>query len=125
MKLTQRTSEQSSNKPLYGNKKQREDLTIPVWLDATESFYRKLNRVADECGLSRYEALNRGLDALLQEVRTQRSPLSKVVTSPNESDAFRKAMGRVSRAYWATLSPDQKRSRAQKTAQARWDKKKE
>jgi hypothetical protein len=27
-----------------------------VWLEATESFYKKLNRIANECKLSRYEA---------------------------------------------------------------------
>jgi hypothetical protein len=31
-------------------------LNIPVWLHATESFYNKLNRIAKQCGLSRYEA---------------------------------------------------------------------
>jgi hypothetical protein len=42
-------------------------LAIPVWLQATDSFYKKLNRIAKQCGISRYEALRRGLDALLRE----------------------------------------------------------
>jgi hypothetical protein len=41
-----------------------DDLAIPVWLHATESFYKKLNRIAKQCGLNRYDALSRGLDAL-------------------------------------------------------------
>lgn len=100
----------------------REDLGIPVWLEATESFYRKLNRVAEECGLTRYEALNRGLDALIREIRVERSPLNKVVITSRESATFRKTMGNVAREYWATVSADEKRARAQKSAQARWAK---
>ena len=30
-----------------------------MWLEATDSFYKKLNRTAKECELSRYEALSR------------------------------------------------------------------
>jgi chromosome segregation and condensation protein ScpB len=36
--------------------KQTDDPRRPVWLEATESFYKKLNRIANECKLSRYEA---------------------------------------------------------------------
>ena len=32
-----------------------DDTRRPVWLEATESFYKKLNRIAKECELSRYE----------------------------------------------------------------------
>ena len=100
-----------------------EDPSIPVWLQATESFYKKLNRVAKECEVSRYEALSRGLSALLNEVRTQKSRLNIVVKSPNQSNAFRRTMGQVSRNYWATLTQEEKRVRAQRSARARWDKK--
>ncbi len=108
-----------------GSGNRREDLGIPVWLDATESFYKKLNRVAEECGLTRYESLNRGLDALLREIRVARSPLNKVVASNRESETFRKTMGNVARNYWATVSKEEKRARAQKSAQARWAKDKQ
>ena len=102
----------------------KEDRTIPVWLQATASFYKRLNQVATECGLSRYEALNRGLDALLREKRKQQSPLNKAIRSGIQTESFRKTMGQVSRKYWATLTPEQKRARAQKSAQARWSKRK-
>lgn len=100
----------------------REDVGIPVWLEATESFYRKLNRVAEECELTRYEALNRGLDALVREIRMERSPLNGVAVTRQESATFRKTMGNVARKYWATVSKEEKRARAQKSAQARWAK---
>ncbi len=109
-----------NKRPAIGNR--REDLGIPVWLEATESFYRKLNRVADECSLTRYEALSRGLDALVREIRVERSPLNQVALTSRESAAFRKTMGNVARKYWATVSADEKRARAQKSAQARWAK---
>jgi len=96
-------------------------LSIPVWLHATESFYKKLNRIAKQCGLSRYEALRRGLDALLREHQIQTSPLNKVIRSPGQSEVFRRTMGQVSRKYWATISAEEKRTRAQKSARARWN----
>lgn len=99
-----------------------ESVTIPVWLHATESFYKKLNRVAKDCGVSRYEALSTGLDALRRECEIQISPLNKVIKSPSQSEIFRRTMGQVSRRYWATLTPEQKRARAQNSAQARWQK---
>jgi hypothetical protein len=33
-------------------------------LDATKSFYRNVNRIANQCELWRYEAVSCGLDAL-------------------------------------------------------------
>ena len=99
-----------------------EDRSIPVWLEATTSFYKKLNRTADECGVSRYEALSQGLDALLREVRKKQSPLNKAIKATNQAEAFRKTMGQVSRKYWATLTPEEKHARAQKSARARWNK---
>jgi hypothetical protein len=93
---------------------------IPVWLHATESFYKKLNRVAKQCGLARYEALSRGLDALLREIEIRNSALNRNIKSPSQSEVFRRTMGQVSRNYWATVSPEEKRLRGQKSAQARW-----
>ena len=68
-------------------------LSIPVWLHATESFYKKLNRIAKQCGLSRYEAPRRGLDSLLREHQIQTSPLNKAIRSPGQSEVFRRTMG--------------------------------
>jgi len=97
-----------------------DDATRPVWLEATESFYKKLNRIAKECQLSRYEALSKGLDALFREMQVRRSALNRNIKSPSQSEVFRRTMGQVSRNYWATLSPEEKRERAKKSAQARW-----
>lgn len=97
-----------------------DDPRRPVWLEATNSFYRKLNRIARECRLSRYEALSRGLDALLREDHVRNSALNRNIKSPAQSEVFRRTMGQVSRNYWATISPEEKRERARKSAQARW-----
>ncbi len=97
-----------------------DDPRRPVWLEATDSFYKKLNRIACECRLSRYEALSRGLDALLREDQVRSSALNRNIKSPAQSEVFRRTMGQVSRNYWATVSPEEKRERARKNAQARW-----
>lgn len=98
----------------------RDDPRRPVWLEATDSFYKKLNRIAKECNLPRYEALSRGLDALLREAQVRNSALNRNIKSAGQSEVFRRTMGQVSRNYWATISPEEKRERATKCAQARW-----
>ena len=97
-----------------------DDAAIPVWLHATESFYKKLNRIASECQLSRYEAISRGLDALRREMEVRNSALNQTIKSPAQSEVFRRTMGQVSRNYWATVNTEEKKERARKTAQARW-----
>ncbi len=82
--------------------------------------YKKLNRVAQKCGLTRYDALSRGLDALLRETEIRNSALKRNIKSPSRSEVFRRTMGQVSRNYWATVSPEEKRRRAQNSARARW-----
>ena len=97
-----------------------DNASIPVWLHATGSFYKKLDRVAKQCGLARYEALSRGLDALLRETQIKTSALNRNIKSPSQSEVFRRTMGQVSRNYWATISAEEKRLRAQNSARARW-----
>jgi hypothetical protein len=97
-----------------------DDPRRPVWLEATDSFYKKLNRIARECQLSRYDALSRGLDVLFRETEVRNSPLNRNIKSPGQSEVFRRTMGQVSRNYWATISPEEKRERGRKNAQARW-----
>jgi len=96
------------------------DTRWPVWLEATESFYKKLNRIAKECGLSRYESLRRGLEALLRETQVRNSALNRNIRSPAQSEVFRRTMGQFSRNYRALVSAEERRERARKSAQARW-----
>ena len=98
-----------------------DDMRRPVWLEATDSFYKKLNRIAKQCNLSRYEALSRGLDSLLRETEVRNSALNRNIKSPGQSEVFRRTMGQVSRNYWATVSREDKQDRARKSAQARWN----
>src|SRR5579863_6033932 len=119
MNLSDRTDAKNRSK----QRELTENITIPVWLHATESFYKKLNRIAKECGLARYEALSRGLDALLRETEIRNSALNRNIKSPSQSEVFRRTMGQVSRNYWATVSPEEKRLRGQRSAHARWNRK--
>jgi len=97
-----------------------DDIRRPVWLEATESFYKKLNRIAKACDLSRYQALSKGLDALLPEREIRNSALNQKIKSPSQSEVFRRTMGQVSRNYWATVSDEERRERGRRNAQARW-----
>jgi hypothetical protein len=110
----------TSTSKLSRSSEDTDDTRRPVWLEATESFCKKLNRISKECQLSRYEALSKGLDALFREMQVRRSPLNRNIKSPGQSEVFRRTMGQVSRNYWATVSPEEKRERARKSARARW-----
>ncbi len=98
-----------------------DDTRQPVWLEATESFYKKLNRIAKQCEVSRYDALSKGLDALLRETQIRSSALNRNIKSPAQSEVFRRTMGQVSRNYWATVSLEERRERGRKSAHARWN----
>ena len=98
-----------------------DDARRPVWLEATESFYKKLNRFAKQCEISRYEALSKGLDALVREAQIRNSALNRNIKSPAQSEVFRRTTGQVSRNYWATVSVEERRERARKGAHARWN----
>ena len=113
-------AKRTSTSKLSRSREGTDDTRRPVWLEATESFYKKLNRISKECQLSRYEALSKGLDALFREMQIRSSPLNRNIKSPGQSEVFRRTMGQVSRNYWATLCLEEKRERATKSAQARW-----
>jgi hypothetical protein len=98
-----------------------DDTRRPVWLEATDSFYKKLNRVAKRCEMSRYGALSKGPDALLREAQMRNSALNRNIKSPAQSEVFRRTMGQVSRNYWATVSLEERRERGRKGAHARWN----
>jgi hypothetical protein len=119
MTLPHGVSKQASTSPTTIDEA-RDDVRRPVWLEATACFYKKLNRIAKQCNLSRYQALSRGLDALLREAEVRNSALNRNIKSPGQSEVFRRTMGQVSRNYWATVSPEEKRERAKKNALARW-----
>ncbi len=106
--------------PILKRALRMDDPRRPVWLEATDSFYKKFNRIARECRLSRYEALSRGLDALLREDQVRNSALNRNIKSPAQSEVFRRTMGQVSRNYWGTVSAEEKSERARKSAEARW-----
>ena len=108
------------SKGISGLEQAVDDTRRPVWLEATQSFYRKLNRIAKQCEMSRYDALSKGLDALLREAQIRSSALNRNIKSPAQSEVFRRTMGQVSRNYWATISLEERRERGRRSARARW-----
>lgn len=57
---------------------------------------------------------------MLRQTPIRNSALNRNIKSPSQSEVFRRTMGQVPTNYWATVSPDEKRQRAQKSARARW-----
>ena len=60
---------------------------------ATETFYRKLNLVAQQCEMSRYDALRKGLDALLRAEVIWSSASNRTIKSAAQSEVFCRTMG--------------------------------
>lgn len=57
-----------------------------------------------------YEALS----SVLREPQIRNSPLNRNFKSPSQSEIFCGTMGQESRNYWATVSSEEKRVRAQR-----------
>jgi hypothetical protein len=53
-----RMEKRLSNEP---GSHRNDDSRRPVWLEATDSFYKKLNRIARECEPSRYPGVEQGI----------------------------------------------------------------
>jgi hypothetical protein len=99
-----------------------EDRSLPVWFSATERFYKKLNRLADEYCLSRIEVLEQALDAFVERQHRERElPIQKKVGKKN-AEVLRTAMSTMVRGYWATLTPEERSERAKKAAKTRYNK---
>ena len=87
-----------------------DDTRRPVWLEATESIYKKLNRIAKQCEVSRYDALIKASMPCCGKHKYGSSPLNRNVKSPAQSEVFRRTMGQVSRNYWATVPRESPKS---------------
>jgi hypothetical protein len=98
-----------------------DDPRRPVWLEATDSFYKSLNRIAKRYELSRYEAIVVAPTLLRREAEVRNSALNRNIKSPAQSEVFRRTIGQVSQNCRATISAEEKREPTRKSAQARLD----
>lgn len=114
-----------NNAPKTETRTPIDDRSLPVWFSATERFYKKLNRLADEYCLSRIEVLEQALDAFVERHHRERElPIQKKV-GKKDAEVLRTAMSTMVRSYWATLTPEERSERARKAAKTRYNKTKD
>jgi hypothetical protein len=98
-----------------------EDMSVPPAFP--KSFYVKLAAAAKEFGLSRVQFVMDALKYYTAEIRRKnRSPATKALGSAAEAKKFAEMSSKVSKSWWSTLTPEEKRARGQKAVQARWAK---
>jgi hypothetical protein len=98
-----------------------EDMTLPPSFPQT--FYALLNKAAKETGLSRSVFAIRAMRFYLAELRGRNSTSAKTLGKVG-AEEFAEMSRKVSKKWWATLTPEQKAERAKKAAEGRWGKKK-
>lgn len=89
----------------------------------SRSFYKLLTEAAEEFGVSRGAFAIRALKYYIKELRIRESPLADAVGEETAKD-YAKVQSRLSKAYWSTLSPEERKRRAAIALEARWPSKK-
>ncbi len=89
----------------------------------SKSFYRLLTEAAEEFGVTRSEIAIRALKHYIKELRLRKSPLTDAVGEDSAKE-YGKVQSQISKNYWSTVSPEERKRRAAIALKARWAKKK-
>jgi len=87
----------------------------------SKSFYRLLTEAAAEFDLTRAELAVRALKHYIKELRLRRSPLTDAVGEDSAKE-YAKVQSKLSKDYWSTLAPEERKRRAAIALEARWGK---
>src|SRR5580704_6447165 len=90
---------------------------IPVWFELPQGFYKRLRAIADECGLSRKEAIQNGLRLLLRE---HRKNVANRETKKGLPEAEGAALGAL---RWENIDKAERSRIGRELAMKRWEKK--
>ncbi len=85
---------------------------VPVWFDLPARFYRNLQRVADECGLSMAQTLSRGIRLVLKEHRGKKQ--TPKLKSPGTNQ--------LTERRWAQTPPAERSRQMSELSRKRWAK---
>jgi hypothetical protein len=96
-------------------------MTLPPSFPQT--FYALLNKAAKETGLSRSAFAIKAVRFYLAELRERNSPAAKTLGKAG-AEEFAELSRKVSKRWWASLTPEEKAARGRKAAEGRWGKKK-
>jgi hypothetical protein len=88
-----------------------------------QSFYAALNRAAKELGMPRATLATKAIKFYVSEMKKRTSPSAKALGLSGAED-YAEMSRKVSKTWWAKLTPEEKSARAKTAAQGRWGKKK-
>jgi hypothetical protein len=97
-----------------------DDMTLPPAFP--QSFYATLTKAAKEAGISRSAFAIKAVKFYAAALKKQRSPSTKALGS-TDAEKYAEMSSQVSKTWWAKLTPEEKKKRAQKAAKSRWAKK--
>jgi hypothetical protein len=95
---------------------------IPPWFDLPKTFYRNLAAYAEEFGLTTAEFLNRSIRHYAKALREKDSPAMKALGSVEFTERFKQMSADGAKAWWSTITPEEKSARAKKAIESRWAK---
>jgi hypothetical protein len=76
---------------------------------------------SDIAGISRPEFATKAPRAYAHELRRRSSPVTKALGSTALAEEFAAVRRKVSKAWWAKLTPAERKARAQRAINARWE----
>jgi hypothetical protein len=95
---------------------------VPPWFGLPKSFYKKLAEYAAEFGMTRQQLLIKAIPHYAQALRDRNAPLAKALGKPEITQRFKQMVSQASKNWWANVSPEEKKARAQRANAARWKK---
>jgi hypothetical protein len=99
------------------NKREGEDLTLPP--SFPQSFYLALNKAAKKAGMARAAFAMKAIRFYSAALEKKKSPATKAL-GVRDADKFAEMSRQVSKKWWATLTPEERVTRAKAAAEARW-----
>ena len=95
---------------------------MPPWFGLPKSFYKKLAEYAAEFGMTRQQMLQKAIAHYAQTLRDRNAPLAKALGKPEITQRFKEMASQAAKGWWANVTPEEKKARAQKANAARWEK---
>jgi hypothetical protein len=100
--------------------KLEDDMTLPPAFP--QSFYAMLTKGAKAAGISRSAFAIKAVRFYVAALKKQKSPATKALGS-TDAETYSEMSSQVAKTWWAKLTPEEKKKRAQKAAKSRWAKK--
>lgn len=100
-----------------------EDLLRPFWFDLPTQFYERVNKAAQEFGITRKELVSRAVDDFIEEHRKQKRR-AVLPTTVEQEELVKDFQRRAGSLRWKNVNAEERREMMRKISEARWGAKK-